>query len=288
MFVWLASVLAESTSVTRGGTDLGSVPCHGFPCSDVGVNENSLAHSGRSLLHDLASCSTRRLALSCFSFRYVLQHHLKLWFFSFYTSIWVGIVLLLLLLLTLIFIGQSKEWYFSGTPVNTALGIHHHSVIYITYIYHSTLKSVTLPVTGVMLGLRRLQSAALLLANMCCIVPLTLVLARWLPCVSSGVHVCLGQLFSASSVRAHHPSSWLQRGLWCSQSSGGLRFSNPGRHPWDVSAPGLGVAKVQDTLCELQWSRLCVSPRRSRDRQWGGGHLADTVTHSTQVTCYAK
>lgn len=40
----------------------------------------------------LASFSIRRLAFSCFIFSYVIQHYLKLWFFSFYSSHWVGIV----------------------------------------------------------------------------------------------------------------------------------------------------------------------------------------------------
>ena len=114
------------------------------------------------------------LAFSCFVFSYVIWHYLKLWFFSFYSSNWVGIVCCC----CLIFIGGSQEWSFSGPAVNMELVIHHHGVRK-TGIW-------TLPMPSLILGLKCLQGTGLLLAHTRWAVPLTLLLAQCLPCGSGG------------------------------------------------------------------------------------------------------
>lgn len=219
------------------------------------------------------------LAFSCFVFSYVIWRYLKLWFFSFYSSNWVGIVCCC----CLIFIGGSQEWSFSGPAVNIELVIHHHGVRETDWNLDS---SHAQPYPGTQVSSGHRPPACSHAMRDSAHSPSRPVPALWFwwgcRCVQSSssqtpvcIHAtwgsCLHAVCDACRLRVARVSLFQE--------------STPGRQ-----CPGLWAAAVQDApRHELQSSRLSVNPRRTRgrEREERGPYLT-SVTHSTPVTCPAK
>lgn len=200
------------------------------------------------------------LAFSCLIFSYVVWHHVKLWFFSFLSSNWVGIVCCC----CLIFIGGSREWSFSGPAVNMELVIHHHGVRERDWNLDS-------PMPSLILELQCLQVTGFLLAHMC----------EWFPSLSFspsarsvvlvGVQVCSEQFLKLQC------ASTLPEGLVYMQTVmrpgwGGPACPYSMKAPPDISVPGLWAAAAQDAprMSYSQAGYLWTCPGHGdRSERWG-------------------